>query len=368
MLSVPLGVADDMQVAAERPMKAIVIFNPIAGPHSCEGEMSPLVNYLTSQGVQIDAVEVIHGQNDATTFARKAACSGCDVVFLAGGDGTIAQAVDGLVNTETALAVLPGGSGNVLARQLNLPVPGGMHPHPILEAARLLLKGQVRRVDVGRITPRGSQVPARHFLCWSGVGFDAQVNQAVEADLERKRRLGPLATALAAFLTLRDYAGTSARLRIDGRRINRRLIMLVASNIQLYGIIFRMAERAVMDDGRLDVYTFQGSGPLRTVLHAVRLLLRKHIEDPEVDIYRAQRIEVSTYRPLPVHVDGDYIGLTPIVIEVVPKALNLLVPPCTPASLFQDGTGLLPPETPWEWVQRLARDLQNTIKERNALT
>ncbi|MCX7706673.1 MAG: diacylglycerol kinase family lipid kinase [Anaerolineae bacterium] len=348
-------------------MRAIVICNPAAGHHSCEGEMGPLISYLTGQGVQVDTVEITHGPADATTFARKAARTGCDVVFLAGGDGTIAQAVDGLVNTETALAVLPGGSGNVLARQLNLPVPGGLHPHPILEAARLLLEGQVRRVDVGRITPRGSREPARHFLCWSGVGFDAQVNRVVEADLERKRRLGPLATALAAFLTVRDYAGTSARLRVDGRRVNRRLIMLVASNIQLYGIIFRMAERAVMDDGRLDVYAFQGSGPLRTVLHAIRLLLRKHIEDPEVDIYRAQRIEISTYRPLPVHVDGDYIGLTPIVIEVVPKALNLLVPPCAPASLFQDGGGMLPPETPWEWVQRMAREIQSAIKERSAV-
>ncbi|MGQ9491440.1 MAG: diacylglycerol/lipid kinase family protein [Anaerolineae bacterium] len=347
-------------------MKATVICNPAAGPHSCEGEMPPLVNYLTSQGVQVEAIEITHGPSDATTFARQAARRGCDVVFLASGDGTIAQAVDGLVNTETALAILPAGSGNVLARQLNLPVPGGLHLHPILEAARLLLAGQVRRVDVGRITPHGSRMPARHFLCWSGVGFDAQVNQIVAADLERKRRLGPLATAMAAFLTVRDYAGTSARLRIDGRRVNRRLIMLVASNIQLYGIIFRMAERAMMDDGLLDVYAFQGSGPFRTLLHALRLLLRRHIEDPEVDIYRAQRIEISTYRPLPVHIDGDYLGLTPIVIEVVPKSLKLLVPPCAPASLFMDGTGMLAAETPWQWVQRMARELQNAIKERSA--
>ncbi len=329
--------------------------------------MPSLVKFMEANGVHVCAVEQTRGSSDATTFARMAVHEGCDVVFVAGGDGTLAQAVDGLVGGETALAVLPGGSGNVFARQLHLPVPGGIHPRPIIEATRLLLAGQVRRVDVGRITPQGSSEPSRHFLCWGGVGFDAQVNRLVEADPERKRRFGPLATAVAAILTLRDSAGTSARVRIDARRSRHRLIMLVASNIQLYGIIFRMAEHAVIDDGWLDIHAFKGSGPLRTLLHAVRILLRRHIKDPDVEIYRARRVEISTYRPLPVHVDGDYIGLTPIVIEIVPKSLNLVVPTCAPANLFADGTGMQPAETTWEWVQRMAREVQDAIKERSIM-
>lgn len=344
-------------------MKAVLICNPIAGQRSCLEEMPQIVKFLESQDVQVDAVEQTHGLTDATTYARKAAKNGCDVVFLAGGDGTIAQAVDGLVGTDTALAVLPGGSGNVFARQLNLPVPGSIHPRPFIEAARLLLAGQVRRVDVGRITPRGSKGPARHFLCWGGAGFDAQVNRNVEADPERKRRLGPMATFITSFLTLRDFAGTSASVRIDGQRVSRRTVMLVANNIQLYGIIMRMAHHAVIDDGLLDIFCFQGTSPSRTFLHAMKVLLNQHIADPKVDIFRARRVEIVTARPLAVHVDGDYIGNTPVVIEVVPRSLNLLVPPCAPASLFVDGTGMLPQETPWEWVQRMARDIQNAIKE-----
>lgn len=349
-------------------MRATVIFNPIAGPRPCHEELLLAVKFLESQGVEIVAMEQTNGPSDATTYARKAALSGCDVVFLAGGDGTIAQAADGLVNTGTALAVLPGGSGNVLARQLHLPVPGGLHARPLVESARLLLSGQVRRVDVGRITPHGRPDPPRHFLCWGGVGFDAEVNRAVAEDPERKRRLGPLATAITGFMTLRDVAGTSARIRLDENRVRRRILMLVASNIQLYGLIFRMAQHAVMDDGWLDVYAFEGSGPARTLLHAVRLLFNRHIDDPEVDIYRARRLEIVTTRPLAVHVDGDYIGSTPIVIEVVPRSLDLLVPSCAPADLFVDGTGMQPRSTPWEWVQRLARDIQSAIVERSGPT
>lgn len=348
-------------------MKAMIICNPAAGHRSCSEEVEQVVKFLASQECQVIAVEETHGPTDATTYARRAVLAGCDVVFLAGGDGTVAEAVDGLVGTETTLAVLPGGSGNVFARQLNLPVPGGIHPRPLLESARLLLAGQVRRVDVGRVTPLGSASPARHFLCWGGIGFDAQVNRNVAADPERKRKLGPLATFITSFLTLREFAGTSARVRIDGDRVSRRMVMLVANNIQLYGIFMRMAQHAVIDDGLLDVFCFQGTSPARTFIHAMRVVFNRHLSDPKVDIYRARRVEISTYRALPVHVDGDYIGLTPVVMEVVPRSLNVLVPACTPASLFVDGAGMLSPETPWEWVQRMAHEVQNAIKERNIL-
>ena len=349
-------------------MKATLICNPAAGSRSCLDDMVQIVSFLESQGIQICAVEQTHGPTDATTYARKAAKDGCDVVFVAGGDGTIAQAVDGLVGTDTALAVLPGGSGNVFARQLNLPVPGSIHPRPFVEAARLLLTGQVRRVDVGRITPRGSDEPARHFLCWGGAGFDAQVNRNVAADPERKRRLGPMATFITSFLTLREFAGTSASVRIDGHRVSRRTVLLVANNIQLYGIIMRMAHHAIIDDGLLDIFCFQGTSPGRTFLHAMKVLFNRHIADPRVEFYRARRVEIVTARPLAVHVDGDYIGNTPITIQIVPRSLNLLVPACAPASLFMDGTGMSQPETPWEWVQRMARDIQTAIKDRSGMS
>jgi YegS/Rv2252/BmrU family lipid kinase len=347
-------------------MKAIIICNPAAGMHSCSDDVEQAAKLLVALGWEIPAIEETRGSGDATTFARKAVAEGSDAVFVAGGDGTLAETVDGLVNTETALGVLPGGTGNVFARQLNLPVPGGLHPRPITESMRLLLAGQVRRVDVGRITPHGADAPARHFICWGSVGFDAQVNRAVEAAPDRKKRLGPGATVVTSFMTLRDFAGTSAVVRIDGHRVSRRMIMLTASNIQLYGIIFRMAQNAVMDDGFLDIYCFQGSNPLRTLAHVVNILISQHIQDPKVDIYRARRVEVRTYRPLPVQVDGDYIGLTPIVMEVVPRAINLMVPAQAPASLFVDGTGLLARENAWAWVVRQAKDAHVALKARSS--
>jgi diacylglycerol kinase (ATP) len=344
-------------------MKASIIHNPVAGQHTASDEIELVAAYLAEQGWDIARIAETAGPGCATAHARRAVSDGCDVVFSVGGDGTLAQVVDGLVGTETGLAVLPGGTGNVMARQLNLPVPGGLHPHPVLESARLAVEGQTRWVDVGRITP-GLGEP-RHFLCWSGVGFDAQVNQVMSQDKEIKRRLGLVAFVIAGVKTLRDYVGTSAIVRVDGHRVSRRILLLVANNIQIYGVVFRMASRAVLDDGCLDVYCFQGRHKAHVVVHVLRTLLRLHIQDPQVDIFRARRIEIETARPLAVHVDGDWVGETPAVIEVLPRALKLLVPNCAPASLFVDGSGMLPEETAWEWVVRWAKDAQVAIRERS---
>jgi diacylglycerol kinase (ATP) len=314
-------------------MKAYIIYNPAAGQRDRADEIQQVAEWLRQQGWEIACIEQTQGRGDATTYARKAVALGCDVVFAAGGDGTMSQIVDGLVGTHTALAILPAGTGNVMARQLGLPIPNAIWPHSLLACAQMLVEGYVRAVDVGRITLRGSSL-AYHFLCWSGIGFDAQVNLAVNAELERKRHMGMSAFVIAAFLTLRDYAGTSALLRIDGKRIGRRMVMLVANNIQLYAAFMRMAPTAVLDDGLLDIYCFRGSGTVTTLLHAARLLLGQHLQDPAVDVYQARHVEIKTYRPLPVHVDAEPIGYTPVMIDVAPRALRLVTPRNAPATLF----------------------------------
>ena len=340
---------------------AYFIYNPAAGLHPPDADIREAVRLIEAEGLKVVALRATLGPGDATTFAREAVALGCDVLFVAGGDGTIAQVADGLVGTRTALAVLPGGTGNVLARQLNLPVPGPLHPKALIEATRAALHGEIRPIDVGRVTLQG-QIQ-RHFVSWAGIGFDAMVNRSVNADPVRKKQFGIAAFIVAAFLTLRDLAGTSVRLKVDGYRASRRIVMLVANNIQLYGVFFRMAQDAVIDDGALDFYAFEGNGPARTLLHAARLAVSRHTADPEVDIYRARRLEITTARPLPVHVDGDYVGETPVIIEAVPRSLRLLAPTTAPVTLFAEGLRhQAARESAVEWMQRMARSAQNALR------
>ncbi len=344
-------------------MKALLIYNPAAGGRARAEEVAQAAKMLQQAGWEVLDAAPTTAPGDATAHARRAVTLGCDAIFVAGGDGTAAQVADGVVHTATAVGILPGGTGNVMARQLNLPVPGGLRPRPMLDALAMLLQGEARQIDVGRVSLSGGVV--RHFLCWSGVGFDAQVTKAVDAERERKQRLGLLAFGIAAALTLRDYAGTRAVIRVDGRRTRHRLIMLLASNIQLYGAYLRMAPQALLDDGWLDVHAFKGRHPLRTFARSWGVLFQRRWQAPEFASYRAQRIEITTKRPLPVHVDGDTIGYTPAVIEILPRALKLLVPGSAPRSLFQDGDVGHTAETVIDWVARLARDAQSALLGRS---
>jgi diacylglycerol kinase (ATP) len=342
-------------------MRAFLVYNPAAGLHFAEPDIAEALRFFEAENVEIVAAKAIAGPDDSTVFAHEAADRHCDVLFLSGGDGTIARAAEGLLGSETALAILPGGTGNVFARQLGLPVAGPLHPKPLLESARMLLAGRIQSVDIGRVT-LGSGVQ-RHFLAWAGVGFDAQISRNLEADPVRKKQLGPFAFALAGFLMLRDFRGTRFRLRVDGHPVNRRLLMLVANNIQLYGIIFRMAQRAVIDDGCFDIYGFRGDSPWRALLHAIRMLVGRHIDDPEVDIYRVRKLEITSAKPMPVQADGDFLGETPVVIECLPRALRLMVPANAPGTLFAESAGQgETKESAVEWMQRVARDVQNAIR------
>src|SRR5512136_1145827 len=132
-------------------MKAVIIGNPVAGQRDKQDEIRLVVDLLEQNGWQVAGAEFADGESDTTAQARAAAASGCDAVFAVGGDGTVSRVVDGLVGSETALAVLPAGTANVLARQLNLPVPSGLRPRAMLDATHLILAGQTRRVDVGRV-------------------------------------------------------------------------------------------------------------------------------------------------------------------------------------------------------------------------
>ena len=115
----------------------------------------------------------------------------------------------------------------------------------------------------------------------------------------------------------------------------------------------------------LDVYSFNGRHPLWTFGRSLRLLLDRRQQLPEVKFYQARRIEIVSVRPLPVHVDGDTIGHTPAVIEIVPWALKLLVPTTAPPDLFLAGAALRPPESVVDWVSHLARDAQTVLTGRS---
>jgi YegS/Rv2252/BmrU family lipid kinase len=245
--------------------------------------------------------------------------TGCQAVFVAGGDGTVGEAADGLAGSDVALGVLPTGVGNVWALEMGIPTPSPMRRHPLLDAAEVLAEGEIRRIDLGK-------AGQRHFILWAGIGLDAKVTERMEPRDKPAKHLGTLAYAVAAVLVAKDFRGTRTRVIIDGHRINTRSMLVIVSNAQLYAKLVRVAAEAYLDDGLLDVCIFKGVNLASTVHHAVRVFARRHLRDPQVEYYRCRKVSISTATPLPIQVDGDPVGTTPMEFEIVPQALNIIVP------------------------------------------
>ena len=318
-------------------MRVLIVFNPTAGNASVQQrEIAIAASTWRELGWSV-ALQPTACSGDGTRIAREAAAAGYDVVVAAGGDGTINEVINGLVGTQTALATLPIGTVNVWARELKLP----LQPRAAAEA---LGSAVVRSVDLGRAGDR-------HFLLMAGIGFDATITEQVQP--EEKRRLCPFAYVLRGFGLIGRMRGTRARVVVDGREITGRVLWIVVGNSQLYGGVIKITHRASMDDGLLDVCVIKGDHLYTAPLHVLSLLLRRPSIDPEIEYYRAHRIDIQTRRPLAVQVDGDLIGHTPMTFEVVPGALRVLMPAQVPDGLMQ-GELTQPPVRAARSLHRLA--------------
>jgi len=306
-------------------VKARLIYNPAAGPWDIRNQLKRISALFKRHGWAIE-LHLTSKPGDATALARAAAAVGCDVAVVAGGDGTVNEAVNGLVGTETALGVLPIGTGNMWARQLGVATYTLANPLRLREAALGLIGGSFRRVDVGKANDK-------HFLCWAGIGLDAQVTGEIEPRPRHAKRLGALSYVVAAVLIARDFPGFRSRVTIDGSVTRGRTLSILISNIQQY-CGFQVTREAHIDDGLLDVFVLEGLGLQYAVRHLLKLVSQRYLQDPRIVHKQARHIEVLTERATPVQVDGDLIGTTPVTVTVVPLGLRVLVPPGAPPGLF----------------------------------
>jgi YegS/Rv2252/BmrU family lipid kinase len=311
--------------------RGLIIYNPTSGSRNAHADLLEARTWLQAQGWSID-LRITRGPGDASRLAHSAAEAELDAVLIAGGDGTLNEAVNALVETRTALGLLPCGTANVWARQLGMP----LSYRALANASRLMNESRVHAIDVGRVTLNADapQPVIRHFLLWSGLGLDAHVTRSVEPRPASFKRWGQIAYALAAVRASITYRGVTADLELDGRRVSEHAVMIVVGNAQLYAGYFYLAPGVRMDDGQLEVIVLRGEGFRATVGHFARMLLRRRERNPQKVAYRAREVRIATHGRCDVHVDAEPIGTTPATYTVVPQALRVLVPANAPASLF----------------------------------
>jgi YegS/Rv2252/BmrU family lipid kinase len=312
--------------------RAAIIFNPSSGSRDAHAALQAIRTDWRKRGWSL-TVHTTRAPGDASRLARYAAQEGVEVVLVAGGDGTLNEAINALVDAPTAVGVLPIGTANVWARQMHLPVA----PRRLIDAARLLQEARVCAIDLGRVTlfddARRSIV--RHFLLWSGVGLDASVTRAIEPRGMAFKRLGALGYTLKAARRAMGFRSVPVEIELDDRSLHERVIQVVVSNTRLYAGNFHLAPRAQLDDGLFEVSVFRGQGFRAVLGHFLRMFFQRHLRGNDMQSFQAQHVRVTSSARCDVHVDAEPIGMTPAEFTIVPRALRVLVPDTAPAALFR---------------------------------
>ncbi len=301
-----------------RSVKVVVILNPVAGRgagNRARPKLEASLARLAAASRLPVCWQVIEtsARGDGIEIARRAASDGADVVAAAGGDGNIGEVANGLAGTRARLGIIPLGTGNDFARALGL--------HGSLDlAVRTLVEGRSRRIDLGR-------AGERYFINVAGCGFDAVVASRVNRGFRLLR--GTAAYVAAVLLTLMTYRPPRMRIIVDGEQQDLRAMLCCIANSTSYGGGMRIAPDARIDDGLLDVCILKEAGAWEFLRAFPRVFRGTHTTHPKFSTRTAPRVIVMTDRLMPVLIDGEAIQLiagTPITFEVVPKAIEVMMP------------------------------------------
>lgn len=292
----------------------LAIINPTAG-RGAGGRALPAIRAIVKDTPLAWTEKIAAEPRHAWAAAEQAARDAYDVVVVMGGDGTLHEVVNGLLRgrpgNPPALAVIPVGTANIFARAMDLPTD------PVA-AARVLLNGTRRTIDIG-------QVDDRYFATVAGVGFDAAV---VRLASRWPRWIGgKLRHVAAGLLTLATYRAATARVWIDGAQQTESLFLLAAANTSWYGGGVHIAPLARVDDGLLSIVRIRDVGRLEAIRLLGQTFSGKHLQHRKVSHTPAREVRMDAEVPLPIQADGEEVGTLPAHFRCIPRALTLLVPP-----------------------------------------
>ena len=310
---------------AGRPAKRrmLVIVNPYATTVSAR--LKNLVVYALQGRYEVEAVDT-EAREHATALCREAAAEGYDVVVAFGGDGTVNEAANGLVGSDTPLTCLPGGSTNVACRTLGI-------PNDVVDATEHLLRMaddfRPRRIDLGRVN-------GRHFFFGSGVGLDASIVERVDRHPYRKARFGEWYYTYAGIATfIRRYLVRPPRVLVEVEGRSLEAVTVVVQNSDPFTYFgnrpIRLGQEVALDSGTLSLTLLRRA----TLLQLPTLMPRIFSARPEVVARHRQvetfsgledaRVSATDDRPFPLEVDGDHIGdVTEAAYGLSPGALAVV--------------------------------------------
>jgi diacylglycerol kinase (ATP) len=304
---------DARPAESARPSTAFVIGRIRRGHH-----VAPVVHeverLLADEGLRVSS-KLVWKKKQLRRATSRAVDAGVDIVVAVGGDGTVQQVAGSVAGTSVPLAIVPTGTGNLLAGNLGL-------EHEPEKAVRTALAGRRRRIDVGRYAIGRKR---RIFTVACGVGFDADVME--RTDSAGKSRWGRFAYLASAVLESGKIQNVSHEITIDGVPGTMDAAQVLVVN---FGRVSGLRVRGVKaDDGLLDVFVIRASGPLPALLAGWEAISDTRLGDHDggrVFRAKARKVRIETRPSRRVETDGSVVGRTPVTVSVRRQALTVMVP------------------------------------------
>jgi len=256
------------------------------------------------------------GPGSAADIAQRCIERGADLILAAGGDGTINEVVNGMAHSSVPLGILPAGTANVLANELGI-------GNTMERAARSLSQCTPEQIALGLLSTAAGDAP-RHFLLMAGAGLDAEIVHDINYRL--KDALGKVAYWIAGFSKVGSRLAEFT-VEADGREFL--VSFALASRVRNYGGDLEIAPTISLLDDEFELVLFEGDSSFTFLKYMLGVVLHRHQSMRGVTILRARKALFSACADSKIHlqVDGEYCGLAPATVEIVPNALTLLVPP-----------------------------------------
>jgi YegS/Rv2252/BmrU family lipid kinase len=292
-------------------MRAVVVINPISGPrrHRSVADCTALArDVFTRHGIAAE-VRVTTARGDARAFGQQARADGAEIVVAWGGDGTINEVGSAIAFSDVALGIVPGGSGNGLARDLGIP----LHAERALEIAA---SGRRRRIDAG-------QIDTALFFNVAGIGLDALIARHIA---HPKAQRGLTGYARVTFVELPRYRAQRYEIECEGRCSAERAVIIALANSRQYGNGALIAPAARLDDGRLDLVVVKAQ-PLWRILARLPHLFRGTLSDAHgVTMESMTGVTIRSTDPIAYHADGEPgLAASTVQVRVHPAALSVIV-------------------------------------------
>ena len=299
----------------EKRRHILAIINPVSGTGN-KDKIPRLIDTVIDHEKNDVSIIMSEYPGHAHEIAAQAVTDDIDIVVAIGGDGTVNEVGSALCGTDTAMAIVPNGSGNGLARHLRIPMNAS-------RALNTINDGVIGRFDYCTVNDKP-------FFCTCGMGFDAAVSYKFSNEGTRGF-ITYIKTTLTEFF---KYKAQDYVIDIDGVSLEERAFVIACCNAAQYGNNAYIAPRATMQDGLIDVTVMHGFNVIESPLIGARLFFRSLDKDRHVSIYRGKQVTIERKQDDIMHIDGDPVIMpAKVVIENISNGINIVVPKSLPGDV-----------------------------------